>query len=42
MTRLLTDMTKVTKAKPGTVSVRTIIPSYIAKRLNLTDGDALE
>ncbi len=42
MGRLATNQSRVSKAKPDTISVRTTIPSNIAKKLNLTDGDTIE
>ena len=42
MGRLATNHSRVTQAKPDTISVRTTIPSNIAKKLSLTDGDTLE
>jgi len=42
MSRLETNQSRVTRAKPDTISVRTTIPSNIAKKLGLADGDTLE
>lgn len=42
MGRLSTNQSRVTQAKPDTISVRTTIPSNIAKQLNLTNGDTLD
>ncbi len=42
MSRLATNQSRVTQAKPDTISVRTTIPSNIAKKLNITNGDTLE
>ena len=42
MARMQNDITKITKAKPETVSVRTTIPSHIAKKLGLKSGDSVE
>ena len=42
MGRLSTNQSRVSKAKPDTISVRTTIPSNIAKKLGLVDGDTLE
>ena len=42
MGRLATNRSRVSKAKPDTISVRTTIPSNIAKKLGLADGDTLE
>ena len=42
MGRMANNQTKVTQAKPETVSVRTTIPSHIAEKLNLLAGDILD
>ena len=42
MSRLATNHSRVTQAKPDTISVRTTIPSNIAKKLNIENGDTLE
>jgi len=42
VTRLSNNLTKVSRAKPETVSVRTTIPSHIAEKLNLDVGDVLK
>lgn len=41
MTRLAGDQTRVSVARSETVSVRTTIPSYIARQMELKAGDTL-
>ena len=42
MGRLATNQSRVTQAKPDTISVRTTILSNIAKKLGIENGDTLE
>lgn len=40
--RIATNQSKIAKAKPDTISVRTTIPANIAKKLRLNVGDVVE
>lgn len=41
MARTPSSLTKVTRAKPETTSVRTTIPVHVANKLNVDAGDTL-
>ena len=42
MARMASNQSKVSRAKPDSISVRTTIPSFIAKQMNLEIGDVLD
>ncbi len=42
MARMLPNQSTVSKAKPDSISVRTTIPIFIAKQMELEIGDVLD
>ena len=42
MARMAENQTKVTSAKPETISVRTTIPNFVAKTVGIRSGDTLD